>query len=78
MVEEIVELRPAGAHLQPIDAAEAAIVGDNDGKGDAHHRGGRQFAVHHHVAAVTDHADHVAAGIGHLDAHRPGDFVPHA
>ena len=28
MIQQVVELRPAGAHLQPVDAAEAAVVGD--------------------------------------------------
>ncbi len=27
---EIVELRAAGAHLQPVDAAVAPVVGDHD------------------------------------------------
>jgi hypothetical protein len=78
MGEEVVELGPAGGHLEAVDAAVAAVVGDDDREGQAHHGGGRELAVQHHVAAVAQHADHVAVGLGHLDAEAPRDLVAHA
>ena len=64
--------------MQPVDAAVAAIVGQDDSKGDAHHHRRGQFRVRHHIAAIADHADHVLFGRGHLDPHGTGNLVSHA
>ena len=78
VVQKVVERSPAGAFLQPVDAAIAAIVGQDDGKGDAHHHRRGKFRVRHHIAAITHHADDIRIGPRHFDAHGPGNLVAHA
>ena len=78
VIQQVVELRPAAAHLQPVDAPVASVVGHDDGEGDAHHRRRRHLGIRHHVGAVAGETDHIALGLRHLDAHGPGDLVAHA
>ena len=78
VLQEIVERRPARRMLQPVDAAEAAIVEHDDDELLAQHHRGRDLRVHHQIGAVADRHDDLAVGQGHLDADRAGDLVAHA
>ena len=75
---QVVEGRAAGRLLQPVDAAEAAIVQHHDGQLQAHRHRGRDLGIHHQVAAVADQHDHRARRIGQFDAEAAGDLVAHA
>jgi hypothetical protein len=64
VLQQVVEVGAAGGHLQPVDAAIAAIVEQHDGELQAEHHRGRELGIHHHVGAVADHDD----DIRHRDA----------
>ena len=77
VLQQIVEVGAAGAHLQPVYAAIAAIVEEHDGElQPEHHRRG-DLGVEHQVGAVADHDDDLLVGLGHLDAEPAGDLVAH-
>ena len=78
VAQEIVERRAAGRLLQPVDAAEAAIVEHDDDELLAEHHRGRDLGIHHQIGAVADHHDHFAVRQRHLDADPAGDLVAHA
>ena len=76
--EQVVESHATGSALQPIDAAEAAIVQHHDGQFHAEHHRCRDLGVQHQVAAVADQHDHLTLGPSQLDAKAAGDLVAHA
>ena len=76
--EQVVEALAAGRALQPVDAAEAAIVEHHDDELATEHDRGCDLRVHHQVAAVADHDEDLALGLRHLDAEPAGDLVAHA
>ena len=78
VLQQVVEALAAGGALQPVDAAEAAIVQHHDGQLHAQHHRGRDLGVHHQVRAVADHHDHLAIRAGELDAEPARDLVAHA
>ena len=76
--EKVPERGAATRLLEPIDAAEAVVVEDHDDERQAHRHRGRDLGVHHQIAAVADHDEHVAVGQRHLRAETTGDLVSHA
>ena len=77
-VIEVVEALAAAGMLQPVDAAEAAVVEQHDGDLHPHHHARRQLRIHHHVAAVTQHDDDIPGWLRHLHADAACDLVAHA
>ena len=65
-------------HLQVVDAAEAAVVEDQDVGLDPLLHDGSQFAVQHLEARVDDHRIFLHIRLGHLNAHGCTDFIAHA
>ena len=59
--EQVVERRAAAGALQPVDAAVAAVVEHGHDQLAAQHHRRLQLGVHHQVAAVADHDEHLAA-----------------
>ncbi len=78
IVEQIVERRAAACLLQSVDAAVAAVVEHDDDELQAEHHRRRDLAIHHQIAAVADHHDHLALGPRKLGAESARDFVTHA
>ena len=76
-VDQVVEAGAAAGDLQAVDAAEAAVVEQDDDELVAEHHRGGELGVHHHVAAVAEHHHDLALGVGHLDAEAAGDLVAH-
>ena len=75
--EQVVEALDADGALQPVDAAEAAIVQHDDGQLQPEQHGDGDLGIHHEIGAVAEHHRHVARRVGHLDAQPAGDLVAH-
>src|SRR2546430_1859351 len=54
------------------------IFEEDDGELVALLQGGDDLIAQHQVAAVPDHDEDLAAGVGHLDAQAAGNLVAHA
>jgi hypothetical protein len=75
---EIVEGPVAHGLLQAVDAAEPAIVEDDDIELDAHHDGGRDLGIHHEIAAIAHQHDNPPLGKSELHPQPAGDLIAHA
>ena len=76
--QQVVKLGPAGVHLQAVDTPKTPIIRDHQRDLDAHHASRCKFRIRHHIAAIAQHTDYIAGGLGHFDANGPGNFIPHA
>src|SRR5690606_8929203 len=71
------ERRHADRALQAVDGLEPVVVDQHDGEREVLGDGSDDLRVHHQVGAVADHHDHVARGLGQLDADAGWDLVAH-
>src|SRR5438552_9270128 len=78
IAEEIVVRGAAATALQPVDAAETAIVEHDNVELLVEHHRGRDLGIHHQIRAVTDQHPDLAVWHGELDPQPAGDLVPHA
>ena len=76
--EQVVERSAAGADLKPVDAAETAVVGDDQRHRPAHHHRCRQFRVQHQIGSVTRKHDVRAVGRRHIHTDTGRHLVTHA
>ena len=76
--KEIVEVRPAGGHLQPVDTAETPVVEHHDGELLAQHDRGGDFGIGHEIGSVAYHHHDLAPRLRHLHAEPAGDLIAHA
>ena len=60
VLQQVVEALAAGRLLQPVDAAEAAVVEHDDDELEAEHHRGGDLGIHHQIGAVADHDDDFA------------------
>ena len=68
--EEVVERGAATTALQPVDAAEPAIVEHDDVELLAEHHRGRDLGVYHQIGAVADQCPDLAIGHRELGPER--------
>ena len=76
--QEIVEVRPACAHLQPVDTAIAAIVEQYDVDLLAKHHLCGDLRIQHQVRAVANHDHDLIVGFGHLGTEPARNLITHA
>ena len=76
--KQIVERGDAAGALQPVDAAETAIVEQDDVELLAERDRRRDLGIHHQIGAVADQDPDLAFGQSQLDAEPAGDLIPHA
>ena len=75
--EEVIERGTAAIALQPIDAAEPAIVEHDDVQLLVQHHRSRDLGIHHQIGAIADQDPDFALGHGQLDPEPAGDLIPH-
>ena len=77
-VQKVVIAFTARGSLESVDAAEAAVIEQNNDQLLAKRYRCRDFRIQHEVAAIADQNDDVPFRLGQLDAKAAGNLISHA